>query len=80
MLSKQVIYNKIKQCLISILSDLCHREACEIMNAEECRIIICCSKFIMSCRTQGPMKMQKNQLTKPGNQWKAGKCVEGGIL
>ena len=32
-LSKQVVYNKIKQCLISILSDFCHQEACEINNA-----------------------------------------------
>ena len=32
-LSKQVIYNKIEQCLISIPSDFHHREACEINNA-----------------------------------------------
>ena len=23
----------------------------------------------MSCKSQGPIKMQKNQLMKPGNQW-----------
>ena len=33
-LSKQVNYNKIEQCLISILGDFFrHREACEINNA-----------------------------------------------
>ena len=32
-LSKQVIYNKIEQCLIGIPSDFCHQEACEINNA-----------------------------------------------
>ena len=32
-LSKQVIYNKIKQCLVSILSDICCQEAYEINNA-----------------------------------------------
>ena len=32
-LSKQVIYNKIEQCLISILSDICCRGAYEINNA-----------------------------------------------
>ena len=29
-LSNQVVYNKIEQCLIGILSDCYHREACEI--------------------------------------------------
>ena len=32
-LNKQVIYNKIKQCLISIPSDICRRGAYEINNA-----------------------------------------------
>ena len=32
-LSKQIIYNKIKQCLIGIPSDFCCWEACEINNA-----------------------------------------------
>ena len=32
-LSKQVIYNKIEQCLISILSDICHWGAYDINNA-----------------------------------------------
>ena len=32
-LSKQVIYNKIEQCLISILSDFHRQKACEINNA-----------------------------------------------
>ena len=32
-LSKQVIYNKIKQYLIGIPSDFHHWEACEINNA-----------------------------------------------
>ena len=32
-LSKQVIYNKIEQCLVSIPSDICCWEAYEINNA-----------------------------------------------
>ena len=32
-LSKKIIYNKNEQCLIGILSDFCHQEACEINNA-----------------------------------------------
>ena len=32
-LSKQIIYNKIEQCLIGMPSDVCRQKACEINNA-----------------------------------------------
>ena len=60
-LSKQVIYNKIEQSLISIPSDFCRQEACEINNAVQ-------MVGYIKCRTFGPMKMWENRSLKPGNQ------------
>ena len=65
MLSKQVIYNKIEQGLIGIQSDFIIKMHVRLT----CGIIISCSKFIMTCKSQGPKRMQENWLMKPGNQW-----------
>ena len=31
----------------------------------------------MSCKAQGPIKMQKKQLMKPGNQWEGMEVCQG---
>ena len=35
------------------------------------------SKFIMSHKSQGPMKMQKNGLMGLGDQWEGGEVCQG---
>ena len=65
MLSNRVIYNKIKWCLINIPDDFVIEKHVRL----QIGIIISCGKFIMSCKSQEPMKKQKNQSMKPGNEW-----------
>ena len=65
MQSNQVIYSGIEQGLIRIPSDFVIKKH----GGYKIGIIISCGKFIISCKSRGPIKMQKNWLMKPGNQW-----------
>ena len=76
MLSNQVIYNKIKQGLISIPGDFVIEKHVRL----QIGIIISCGKFIMNCKNQGPIKMQENWSMKPGNQWEGWEVCQGRIL
>ena len=72
-LSKQVIYNKIKQCLVSIPSDICRQEAYEINNA-----VIDAVNWMQNFWTNE--NAGKKRLLKSGNQWDGREVCEGGAM